>query len=121
MLIADRLNSYSSIEIIEEVDIALIAVNEKSRNPCNDQMIATAYAGAIQIAQEFGDYQDEATSLSSELILEAAICEIKDPKYDINSILKLVSTSRNGKELSMHSKEQKQPFQPPPSRGILRQ
>ena len=67
------------------------AVNEKSRNPCNDQMIATAYAGAIQMAQEFEDYQDEATQISSELILEAAICEINDPKYDINSLLKLVS------------------------------
>jgi len=43
------------------------------------------------MAQQFEDFQDEATSLSSELILEAALCEINDPKYDINSLLNLVS------------------------------
>jgi len=62
-----------------------------SLDPCYDQIIATAYAGAIQMAQQFEDYQDEATSVSSELILEAALCEINDPKYDINSLLNLVS------------------------------
>jgi len=67
------------------------AVNETSLDPCHDQFIATAYAGAIQMAQQFEDFQDEATSLSSELILEAALCEINDPKYDINSLLNLVS------------------------------
>ena len=66
------------------------AVNEKSRNSCNDQIIATAYAGALQLDQDFQDFEDEATQLSSELIFEAAICQMNDPKFDISSIIGLV-------------------------------
>ncbi len=65
------------------------AVNEKSGNICNDQIIATAYAGAIQLEQEFHDYEEEVTRLSSELILEAAICGLNNPDYDIASIISL--------------------------------
>jgi hypothetical protein len=67
------------------------AVNEKDRNPCNDQLIATAYAGAIKMQQELQDFQDEATQLSSELIFEATLCQLNNPKFDISSMLRLVA------------------------------
>jgi len=65
------------------------SVNEKSGSICNDQIIATAYAGAVQLEQEFQGFEEEATRLSSELILEAAICGLNNPDYDIASIISL--------------------------------
>ncbi len=66
------------------------SVNEKHGIPCNDQLIAAAYAGAKQIEQEMQDLEDEATRISSELIVEAALCQLNNPDYDVSSIIGLV-------------------------------
>ncbi|MBN2665411.1 MAG: hypothetical protein JXR67_02785 [Bacteroidales bacterium] len=65
------------------------SVNEKHGIPCNDQLIAAAYAGAKQIEQEMQDLEDEATRVSSELIVEAALCQLTNPDYDVSSIIGL--------------------------------
>lgn len=65
------------------------SVNEKQGIPCSDQLIAAAYAGAKQIEQEMQDLEDEATKISSELIIEAALCQLNNPEYDVSSIIGL--------------------------------
>jgi hypothetical protein len=65
------------------------SVNEKHGIPCNDQLIAAAYAGAKQIEQEMQDLEDEATRISSELIIEAALCQLTNPDYAVSSIIGL--------------------------------
>ena len=65
------------------------SVNEKHGIPCNDQLIAAAYAGAKQIELEMQDLEDEANRISTELIVEAALCQLTNPDYDVSSIIGL--------------------------------
>ncbi len=66
-------------------------VNDKKGNACNEMALASAFSGSRQIAEQMRVLEELATSLSSELILEASICMPDDPAYDVGSIIRLVS------------------------------
>jgi len=66
------------------------AVNEKSTDPCHNQIIATAYSGAKKLEQELLDYENEITEISTDLILEAALCGNINPDFETSSIIGLV-------------------------------
>jgi len=54
-------------------------VNDKKGNACNEMALASAFSGSRQIAEQMRVLEELATSLSSELILEASICMPDDP------------------------------------------
>ncbi|TVR13640.1 MAG: hypothetical protein EA391_13900 [Balneolaceae bacterium] len=66
-------------------------VNDKKGKACDEMALASAFSGSRQIAEQLRVLEELATTLSSELILEASICMPDDPAYDVGSIIRLVS------------------------------
>ncbi|WP_234567455.1 hypothetical protein [Rhodohalobacter sp. 614A] len=66
-------------------------VNDQNSNPCENNIIAAAYAGAKESLAQYELLVDEATGLGTDLILEAGICPLEEISLDINSILQKIS------------------------------
>lgn len=66
-------------------------INDQNSNPCENAIIAAAYAGAQDQLAEYNLLVDEATSLSTDLILEGSLCPLEEIEFDINAILQKVS------------------------------
>ncbi|TVQ04936.1 MAG: hypothetical protein EA359_04465 [Balneolaceae bacterium] len=66
-------------------------VNDQNSNPCENTIIAVVYAEALQTLADYRFMIDEARQISTELILEGAICAAYDLNIDLSSILQLVS------------------------------
>lgn len=66
-------------------------VNDQNSDICENTIIAAAFAGAKDQQAEYQLLVDEATSLSTDLILESSMCPLEDVEIDINSILQKIS------------------------------
>lgn len=66
-------------------------VNDQNSNPCENSIIAVAYAGAKESLAEYELLVDEATRISTDLILEGSLCPLEEINLDITSILQKVS------------------------------
>ncbi|MCG2587387.1 DUF3869 domain-containing protein [Rhodohalobacter sp. WB101] len=66
-------------------------VNDQNSDICENTIIAAAFAGAKDQQAEYQVLVDEATRLSTDLILESSLCPLEDVEIDINSILQKIS------------------------------
>jgi len=66
-------------------------VNDQNSDICENTIIAAAYAGAKDQQAEYQRLVDEASSLSTELILESSLCPLENVAIDITSILQKIS------------------------------
>jgi len=66
-------------------------VNDQNSDICENTIIAAAFAGAKDQQAEYQLLVDEATSLSTDLILESSLCPLENVEIDINSILQKIS------------------------------
>jgi hypothetical protein len=79
-------SNFKAAQFRNFLDQFMKAVNEKSGFPCNNQIVAAAYAGARHISQDIENHETEFNELSRELVLEAAICQLNNPDYEWSSI-----------------------------------
>lgn len=66
-------------------------VHDQNSDICENTIIAAAYAGAKDQQAEYQRLVDEATSLSTELILESSLCPLENVAINITSILQKIS------------------------------
>lgn len=66
-------------------------INDQNSNVCENTIIAAAFASAKDQQAEYQLLVDEATSLSTDLILESSLCPLEEVEIDINSILQKIS------------------------------
>lgn len=66
-------------------------INDQNSNPCTNSLVAYTYASAKEIHTEYQAMADEATEISTDLMLEGALCPLEELELDVTRILQTVS------------------------------
>ena len=66
-------------------------INDQNSNPCENSIIAVAYAGARETLTEYELLVEEVRSLGTDLILQGRLCPLEEINLDIATILQKVS------------------------------
>ena len=66
-------------------------INSQDMNPCTNGITAYSFASARQISADYSAMADEVYDLSTDLILEGALCPLDQLELDVASILQKVS------------------------------